>query len=47
MVRSFSNFIDRVFIEIWGLYSFTVRYFKELFPPLEFNEMIRQFYDWE
>lgn len=45
MVRSFSNFIDRIFIEIYGLYQFTVRYFKELVrPPFEFNEMIRQFF---
>ncbi|HEY3252248.1 MAG TPA: ABC transporter permease [Ignavibacteria bacterium] len=45
MVTSLTNFITWVLTEIWGLYHFSVRYFKELFrPPLEFNETIRQFF---
>jgi|SRR4030095_1615189 phospholipid/cholesterol/gamma-HCH transport system permease protein len=45
MILSLSNFINWIFIEIWGLYSFTVRYFKELFKsPAELNEIIRQFF---
>src|SRR4030095_10044518 len=45
MILSLSNFINWIFIEIWGLYSFTVRYVKELFKsPAELNEIIRQFF---
>ena len=34
-----------VLLEIWGLYSFSARYFKELFkPPFETGELIRQFF---
>jgi len=33
------------FLEVYGLFSFSVTYFKELFrSPLEFNETLRQFF---
>lgn len=42
MPKSLENFL----LEIWGYYSFSVRYIKEVFrPPFEFRELIRQFYN--
>jgi phospholipid/cholesterol/gamma-HCH transport system permease protein len=39
--KSFTNF----FLEVYGLYNFSVMYFKELFkPPFEFREMTKQFF---
>ena len=33
------------FLDLWGMVSFSSRYFKELFkPPFEFKEMIKQFF---
>jgi phospholipid/cholesterol/gamma-HCH transport system permease protein len=40
--KSLNNFL----LTVYGLYSFTVRYFKEVFkPPYEFKEMFRQFFE--
>jgi len=39
--KSITNF----FLEVYGLYGFTVAYFREIFKrPFEFKEMIRQFF---
>lgn len=38
--------VTNFFIEIWGLYSFAVRYIKEILqPPHELNELLRQFFE--
>ncbi len=40
--KSLYNFL----LTVYGLYNFTVRYFKEVFkPPFEFKEMFRQFFE--
>ncbi len=37
--------IQSFFLDLWGMLSFSSRYFKELFkPPFEFKEMIKQFF---
>ena len=39
--RSFENF----FIEVYGMYAFSIQYFKQVFsPPFEFKELYRQFF---
>jgi len=39
------EYIRKFLLTVWGLYSFSVRYFKEaLKPPYEFAEVIKQFY---
>jgi len=39
------EYIRKFLLTVWGLYSFSVRYFKEVFePPYEFAEVIKQFY---
>ena len=36
---------QRAMLEMWGIFSFSGRYFKELFkPPYEIKELIRQFF---
>lgn len=46
MVSILPGSIKNFFIEIWGLYSFSARYFKEIFRGrFEFNELIRQFFE--
>lgn len=38
-----SKKLDNVFIELYNIFSFLVRFFKEVFvPPYEFKEIIRQ-----
>lgn len=40
------KFLDNFLLTVYGLYNFTVRYFKELFiPPFEFKEMLKQFFE--
>jgi phospholipid/cholesterol/gamma-HCH transport system permease protein len=42
----FSRRLDRIFLELHRIYSFTTRFFKEVFvPPYEFKEIINQFYE--
>jgi phospholipid/cholesterol/gamma-HCH transport system permease protein len=37
---------QRVLVEIWGLYDFSKKFFKEfLMPPYELREILRQFYE--
>ncbi len=37
--------VQNVFIETWGIYNFSARFFKEVFkPPYNLNEMIKQFF---
>lgn len=37
--------VQNIFIETWGIYSFAVRFFKEVFkPPYNVSELIRQFF---
>jgi phospholipid/cholesterol/gamma-HCH transport system permease protein len=37
--------VRNVFIETWGIYSFSVRFFKEVIkPPYNINEVIKQFF---
>ncbi|MBL8015705.1 MAG: ABC transporter permease [Ignavibacteria bacterium] len=37
--------VQNVFIETWGIYSFSARFFKEVLkPPYNLNELIRQFF---
>ncbi|QCR22628.1 ABC transporter permease [Pontibacter sp. SGAir0037] len=41
-----SRRIDRMFLELYGVYAFVTRFFKEVFlPPYEFKEIIRQCYE--
>jgi phospholipid/cholesterol/gamma-HCH transport system permease protein len=41
-----SKFIDPFFIDIYNVYKFTLRFFKEVFtPPYEFQEIIRQCFE--
>lgn len=36
---------DRFFLEIWGLYNFSLRYFRNVFKPrYEIQELVRQFF---
>lgn len=38
--------LDRLFIELYGVYAFTIRFFKEAFlPPYEIKEFLRQCYE--
>lgn len=40
------KFLTDLLLTIYGLYHFTVMYFKEVFkPPFEFKETIRQFFE--
>jgi phospholipid/cholesterol/gamma-HCH transport system permease protein len=42
---SLLKYIKSFLLKVWGLYSFSVKYFKEIFkPPYEVNELIKQFY---
>ena len=44
--NSFGNATRQFFLDIYGIYRFTLHFFKELFiPPYEFKEVIRQFYE--
>ncbi|HMT11922.1 MAG TPA: ABC transporter permease, partial [Ignavibacteria bacterium] len=37
--------VQNIFIETWGIYSFSARFFKEVFrPPYNLNELIKQFF---
>lgn len=37
--------LDRLFIELFGIYAFTVRFFREAFlPPYELKELVKQCY---
>lgn len=37
--------LDRLFIELYGVYAFTVRFFREAFlPPYEVKELLKQCY---
>ncbi|AKD04178.1 ABC transporter permease [Pontibacter korlensis] len=38
--------LDRLFLELYNIYVFHVRFFKEVFvPPYEFREIVRQCYE--
>ncbi|GHA57356.1 MlaE family ABC transporter permease [Pontibacter akesuensis] len=38
--------LDRLFLELYRIYNFHVRFFKEVFvPPYEFREVLRQCYE--
>lgn len=40
------KFLTNLLLIVYGMYNFTVRYFKEVFkPPYEFKEMFRQFFE--
>lgn len=40
------KFLTDLLLIVYGMYNFTVRYFKEVFkPPYEFKEMFRQFFE--
>jgi len=40
------KYVNSFLLTVYGLYSFTLRYFKEVFkPPYEFKEMLRQFFE--
>ena len=42
LIKSLTNFL----MTVYGLYDFTVRYFKEVFrPPYEFKEVFKQFFE--
>ncbi len=39
-------FLTKFLLTVYGLYNFTVRYFREVFkPPYEFKETIKQFFE--
>ena len=41
-----SRKVDRVFITLYDIHIFIIRFFKEVFvPPYEFKEIIKQFYE--
>jgi len=41
-----SRKIDRFFLELYQIFAFNVRFFKEVFlPPYEFKEIVRQCYE--
>ncbi|MGV3587100.1 MAG: MlaE family ABC transporter permease [Adhaeribacter sp.] len=41
-----SRKVDRVFINLYDVHTFIIRFFKEVFvPPYEFKEIIKQFYE--
>ena len=41
-----SRRIDRIFLNLYDLYTFNIRFFKEVFfPPYEFKEIIKQCYE--
>lgn len=41
-----SRRLDRMFLELFKIYAFVIRFFKEAFlPPYEFREIIRQCYE--
>ncbi|MDO1448938.1 ABC transporter permease [Rhodocytophaga aerolata] len=41
-----SRKLDTIFIDLYNIYSFLLRFFKEVFvPPYEFKEIIRQCYE--
>lgn len=41
-----SRRMDAMFLELYGVYSFVIRFFKEVFfPPYEFKEIVRQCYE--
>jgi phospholipid/cholesterol/gamma-HCH transport system permease protein len=43
--NTLSKYLKNFLLTIWGLYSFSVKYFKEVFkPPYESGEIIKQFY---
>jgi phospholipid/cholesterol/gamma-HCH transport system permease protein len=38
--------LQRIFLEVWGMYDFSRKFFKDVFkPPYEFREILRQFYE--
>jgi phospholipid/cholesterol/gamma-HCH transport system permease protein len=38
--------LQRILLEIWGMYDFSGKFIKEVFkPPYEFREILRQFYE--
>ncbi len=39
-----SGKLDKFFLEVYGIFSFAGRFFKELRPPYEWKEIIRQCY---
>lgn len=40
------KFLTDLLLIVYGMYNFSVRYFKEVFkPPYEFKEMFRQFFE--
>jgi phospholipid/cholesterol/gamma-HCH transport system permease protein len=40
------KYLKNFFFTIWGLFDFTVRYFREVFKyPYEINELIKQFFE--
>ena len=40
------KFLTTLLLSVYGLYNFSLRYFKEVFkPPYEFNETIKQFFE--
>ena len=38
--------LQRIFLEVWGMYDFSRKFFMDVFkPPYEFREILRQFYE--
>jgi phospholipid/cholesterol/gamma-HCH transport system permease protein len=42
----FPKYVNNFLATTWGLYDFTVRFFREVFkPPYELNELLKQFFE--
>ncbi|KXK56729.1 MAG: ABC transport system permease protein [Chlorobi bacterium OLB5] len=44
-VNTIINGLQNTLLEIWGIYDFSIRYFREVLkPPFDFKELVRQFF---